>query len=103
MICALMIGRLGSKALPKKNTKIIPSRLHLSATHPAGKEKRPNAINPGVAYGMSSAYDIPHSWVKTNAATVAKTNIKKWSIKWPVLKNMNCASSLRGMLMTKIL
>ena len=35
--------------IPKKNTSIIPLRLHLSANQPAGTAKTPKATNPGVA------------------------------------------------------
>ena len=35
--------------MPVKKTTIIPSRCHLSASHPAGSENSPNARKPGVA------------------------------------------------------
>ena len=41
--------------MPMKKMIIIPSRLHLSAIHPAGIAQIPNATNPGVAYGMRAA------------------------------------------------
>ena len=44
-----------ARPMPKKNTLIMPSRLHLSASQPAGSANRPNAKKPGVAYFKSSA------------------------------------------------
>ena len=41
--------------MPMKKMIIMPSRLHLSAIHPAGIAQIPNATNPGVAYGISAA------------------------------------------------
>ncbi len=40
--------------MPMKNTLIMPSRLHLSASQPAGSENNPKAKKPGVAYFRSS-------------------------------------------------
>jgi hypothetical protein len=44
-----------AKPMPMKNTLIMPSRLHLSASQPAGRANRPKARNPGVAYLSRSA------------------------------------------------
>ena len=41
--------------MPMKNTLIMPSRLHLSASQPAGSANTPKAKKPGVAYFSSSA------------------------------------------------
>ena len=41
--------------MPTKNTLIMPSRLHLSASQPAGSANTPNAKNPGAAYFRRSA------------------------------------------------
>ena len=41
--------------MPTKNTLIMPSRLHLSASQPAGSANTPNAKKPGVAYFSRSA------------------------------------------------
>ena len=35
--------------MPTKKTTIMPSRLHLSAIHPAGIAQIPKATKPGVA------------------------------------------------------
>ena len=41
--------------MPMKNTLIMPSRLHLSASQPAGSANTPKAKKPGVAYFSRSA------------------------------------------------
>ena len=41
--------------MPRKKITIIPSRLHLSASQPAGIAATPKAMKPGVAYGMRAA------------------------------------------------
>ena len=41
--------------MPTKNTLIMPSRLHLSASQPAGSANTPKAKKPGVAYFSRSA------------------------------------------------
>ena len=43
-----------ARPMPMKNVAIIPSRLHLSASHPAGSANTPKAKKPGVAYLMRS-------------------------------------------------
>ena len=73
--------------IPRKNTAIIPGRLHLSASQAAGIENTPNATNPAVAKGINSEYFNPHSvatpGISTRlstakaTATVAKIRIKK--------------------------
>ena len=35
--------------MPRKKTTIMPSRLHLSASHPAGMAPTPKATKPGAA------------------------------------------------------
>ena len=52
-VCAKPVATDASP-MPTKNTTIMPSRLHLSASQPAGYEKTPNAKKPGVAYFNSS-------------------------------------------------
>ena len=44
-----------ARPMPMKNTLIMPSRLHLSASQPAGSANRPKARKPGVAYLSRSA------------------------------------------------
>ena len=44
-----------ARPMPTKNTLIMPSRLHLSASQPAGSANTPKAKKPGVAYFNSSA------------------------------------------------
>jgi hypothetical protein len=68
---------IAAKPAPKKKTVIIPFRLQRSASQPDGKENRPKAMNPGVAYGINSAYDRPHSRIRTSAATVAKISMNR--------------------------
>ena len=51
------IGRVkfGPKGKARmKKTTIMPSRLHLSASHPAGTAPRPKATNASVPYGINS-------------------------------------------------
>ena len=52
-VCANPVATAASP-MPMKNTTIMPSRLHLSASHPAGYENTPKAKKQGVAYFKSS-------------------------------------------------
>jgi hypothetical protein len=42
-------ARIEAAPMPVKNTIIMPSRLHLSASQPAGTAPRPNITKQGVA------------------------------------------------------
>ncbi len=47
-VSAILV-RIEQVPMPRKKTTIMPSRVHLSAGHPAGIAPMPNAMNPGVA------------------------------------------------------
>ena len=67
---------IADKPIPMKKTLIMPSRLHLSASQPEGRENKPNATKPAVEYGISSPYGSCHSETKTSAAADAKISTK---------------------------
>jgi hypothetical protein len=48
-VCDIAVA-IEDSPTPMKNTATMPSRLHLSASQPAGSENKPNAKKPGVAY-----------------------------------------------------
>ena len=46
---AAKLVAIAVRPMPMKKTHIMPSRLHLSASQPAGRAQTPKAKNPGVA------------------------------------------------------
>ena len=75
-----------------KNTTIMPSRVHISASHPAGRENRPKAKKPRCRHKRSVRHSsCPIRGASTSATAVAKISMNRWSRKWPMFSSRKWA------------